>query len=218
MWEKGFQTSGKKSGVLRKKFHQGWQNCILFNPKDWSRKKSFCWKKSISLNLLELSRKFRMNVFSSFVGRPSQFFGRKIEEVSLWKKFLSFCFSTKQFWDLRRSTFCSAVKTSFEISGWLSWRFFSKKRTLQCLFSDIQPEISGSVGKLQALLSKNLVAFPEKHLELEIFLDKKFLFWTFSKGKILDLWSTLFESSVGTAHSYPFENCGKKLTEKVNDH
>ena len=184
MWEKGFQTSGKKSGVLRKKFHQGWQNCILFNPKDWSRKKTFCWKKSVSLNLLELSRKFRMNVFSSFVGRQSQFFGRKIEEVSLWKKFLSFCFSTKQFWDLRRSTFCSAVKTSFEISRWLFWRFFSKKKELSNVcFRTFSQRFRALSENFSRYCLKTLLHFQRNILRLKYSSIKNFCFELSAKEK-----------------------------------
>ena len=40
------------------------------------------------------------------------------------KKINSFWFSIKQFWDMRRSLLFSAIKTSFEVSGWNCRRVF----------------------------------------------------------------------------------------------
>ena len=94
----------------------------------------------------------------------------------LVKKIISFCCSIKHFWDHRRNTFCIAFKTSFYVSESNSRPLFSKKVNSNVFFRTFCQRITASVGKLQDVLKKMLVALSEDFLQITFFFCKiKFL-------------------------------------------
>ena len=154
------EVDRKKFGFLAKRgskfchrnIHQGWENCILSYWNVFSEKQVFFVEKVSFIEIIRPKQQtpvFCWNIFSRIIGGPSQFFGNLRGSFCVTKN-ISFCCSIKQFWDFRRNIFCSAVKTSFSVSGWYSRRVFFR--------------ILAFVGKL---LSKKLVAFSEKPPEMK---------------------------------------------------
>ena len=77
---------------------------------------------------------FGRNIFSSFVGRPWQFFGINWGENFCENKIFPFVVPSTQFRGFRKSTFWSAFKTSFHVSGRISWRIFFLEEKKNVMF------------------------------------------------------------------------------------
>ena len=77
------------------------------------------------------------------------------------EKIFSFCCSIKQFRVFWKNGFCSAVNSSFYLSGEVFRRnFFSKENQSQKLFWILRQIIPSIGGNPQAVLSEVLVALP----------------------------------------------------------
>ena len=181
---------------MRERFSDIWQKNPEFFGKSFIRvdrtaffstqktvreRRFFCWKKSVSLNFFRNKQKILLVQCQQFCRKTMSVCRRKHWGSFIVKKVFFFCFPIKQFWDMKGVLFAAQSKLHSRCPDEVVDVFFWWKKELsKVCFRTFSQSFLAFVGKLQALPSKNLVSFPEKHLELEIFLDKKFLFWTFS--------------------------------------
>ena len=120
----------------------------FFYPKDCSRKKIFLLKKVSFIEFIRFKQKNLLKQRQQFCRKTMSVCRRKHWGSFFVKKHFFLLFSHQTVLGLERSTFCSAVKTSFEVTGWNCRRvFLMQKRTFQCFLSDIQPENSGFCRK-----------------------------------------------------------------------
>ena len=164
----------------------------------------FLLKKFSFIEIIRPKQKtpFSVGTFSAVLPEDHASFSEETLRKFFCDKKTSFCCSIKHFWDFRGNTFCSAFKTSVFVSGRYSRRVFSRFQVF--------------VGKNWALLSRNLLHSRRNLLSWNFPWSKwNFVFWTFTKRKASDFWSTLFGSSVRNACLVPIRKKGKKLTEKI---
>ena len=114
-----------------------------------------------------------------------------------WKKSFSFSCSFKQFREFGKNSFCSAVKTTFFVSGENSGRtFFRKKINCNIFFRTLSQRFPVRVGELLAVFSEMLVSLPGSSRDKQLPCKKVFVFWTFSK---LSFFSQIWEESLRTS-------------------
>ena len=166
--------------LCQRKFHQGWQNRILFTEKTLRESRFVCRKKTLPMKLLYLSKKFPVFLsveFQQFCQKAMPVFRRRFWEWILLfvKKIFPFVVPSNSSVSFEKIVFVVLSKLHSTCSENFLDVFFSKKSQFQNLFWTLSRRIPAFVGKFHEVLSE-MLALPEEFLEVKIFLIKKNLF------------------------------------------
>ena len=125
------RISGKKTQISSSKIPSVLRKLHSFLPDELFEKIGFMRKKISFIGIIGPKQKipvFSRNIFSAVLSEYQVSFSEQRLRIHfLVSKNISYCCPIKQFWDLRRNTFCSAVNTSFYVSERKPCRFFSKQ-------------------------------------------------------------------------------------------